>query len=257
MRRIELGASEEPFSRSALWSRRLGVFAVPVAALAVLVIRSGRIDPASGLAGLGSGLVLALLAAVLGIAALSNIWVTGRQGASAAAVGLLCGILVLAVPSAYLAVGLGLPAISDVTTDPADPPAFVFAATERRQADNRLAHGGDRDAIAQMAGYPDIMPLQLGVPADEAHGLALELVRARGWRVLDPGTSGTSPRRRIEAVARTRILGLSEDVVIRIRPEGAASRVDMRSASRLGRHDLGENARRIRAFLTDLAAAAR
>jgi uncharacterized protein (DUF1499 family) len=53
-------------------------------------------------------------------------------------------------------------------------------------------------------------------------------------------------------VARTRLLGFREDVVIRIRGTAAETRVDMRSASRVPWHDLGSNAARVEAFLSDL-----
>jgi uncharacterized protein (DUF1499 family) len=53
-------------------------------------------------------------------------------------------------------------------------------------------------------------------------------------------------------VATTRWFGFKDDVAIRISPAGAGSRVDMRSRSRVGRSDLGANARRIREFLARL-----
>lgn len=56
----------------------------------------------------------------------------------------------------------------------------------------------------------------------------------------------------IEAVARTPIMGFRDDVVIRITPVGQGTRVDMRSASRFGNHDLGANASRIRSLLGDI-----
>jgi len=40
-----------------------------------------------------------------------------------------------------------------------------------------------------------------------------------------------------------------------VRPEGAGSRVDVRSLSRVGRGDLGMNAKRIRRFLERLRSA--
>ena len=40
--------------------------------------------------------------------------------------------------------------------------------------------------------------------------------------------------------------------MIRVRPEGTGSRVDVRSVSRVGRGDVGANARRIREFLEAL-----
>ena len=53
----------------------------------------------------------------------------------------------------------------------------------------------------------------------------------------------------IAAVATTRLLRFKDDVTIRVRAEGATSRIDVRSRSRVGRGDLGTNARRIRRFL--------
>ena len=50
---------------------------------------------------------------------------------------------------------------------------------------------------------------------------------------------------RIQAVARTAILGFRDDVVVRIRPDPDGARVDIRSTSRYGRHDFGTNASRI------------
>ena len=57
---------------------------------------------------------------------------------------------------------------------------------------------------------------------------------------------------RIEATATTRWFGFKDDVVVRIRPEGAGSRVDVRSMSRVGVSDLGANAARVREFLAKL-----
>ena len=56
----------------------------------------------------------------------------------------------------------------------------------------------------------------------------------------------------IEAVARTPIMGFRDDVVIRVTPMGQGTRIDVRSASRVGSHDFGANASRIRSLLEDL-----
>jgi len=58
----------------------------------------------------------------------------------------------------------------------------------------------------------------------------------------------------LEAQASTLIFGFLDDVVVRLRETADGTRVDMRSASRVGAHDLGENARRIRRFFADLDA---
>ncbi|RUW16578.1 DUF1499 domain-containing protein, partial [Mesorhizobium sp. M4B.F.Ca.ET.013.02.1.1] len=52
--------------------------------------------------------------------------------------------------------------------------------------------------------------------------------------------------------ARSFVLGLPADVAIRIADDGDTVVVDMRSASRYGRYDLGDNAGRIVDFLGEL-----
>ncbi len=54
---------------------------------------------------------------------------------------------------------------------------------------------------------------------------------------------------RIEAVATTRWFGFKDDVVVRVSPAAGGSRIDVRSKSRVGRSDVGANARRIERFL--------
>ncbi|HEX9906401.1 MAG TPA: DUF1499 domain-containing protein [Propylenella sp.] len=56
----------------------------------------------------------------------------------------------------------------------------------------------------------------------------------------------------LEATASTPIFGFADDVVVRVRETPEGTRVDMRSASRIGEHDLGQNARRIKSFLAAL-----
>jgi hypothetical protein len=41
-------------------------------------------------------------------------------------------------------------------------------------------------------------------------------------------------------------------VVVRVRATADGARIDVRSASRYGRHDLGDNAARVRALISDI-----
>jgi hypothetical protein len=56
----------------------------------------------------------------------------------------------------------------------------------------------------------------------------------------------------LEALAPTPVFGFIDDVVMRLRTVPDGTQVDVRSASRIGQHDLGENARRIKSFLAEL-----
>ena len=78
---------------------------------------------------------------------------------------------------------------------------------------------------------------------------ALELVEQTavelGWEEIrvDPA------RGTLEAQDVTRIFMFVDDVVVRVRPQGRGSVLDIRSKSRDGRGDMGANAARIRSFL--------
>ncbi|WP_163048777.1 DUF1499 domain-containing protein, partial [Acinetobacter pittii] len=72
----------------------------------------------------------------------------------------------------------------------------------------------------------------------------------RRWQIVEairPG--GRVGNGRIEAVARGLILNRPDDVTVRVRPRADGTRIDVRSASRIGARDLGANADGVRAYL--------
>ena len=73
-----------------------------------------------------------------------------------------------------------------------------------------------------------------------------------GWDVVARAPSDGKSDARLEAIATSRWFGFRDDIVIRIRPDGSGSKVDIRSKSRVGRSDLGVNAERIREFVARL-----
>lgn len=162
----------------------------------------------------------------------------------------LCIALVAVVPPLLIVTrAKAVPPIHDITTDLAEPPAFVALQSVRAQAPNGSAHAGESVAAMQRQGYPDIKPLVLAAPPRETMQRALDAARALGWEVA----ASDAAQGRLEATHTTTFFGFKDDVVVRIRAEGTGSRVDVRSVSRVGRSDLGANARRIREFLAKLA----
>ncbi|HTT46929.1 MAG TPA: DUF1499 domain-containing protein [Pseudolabrys sp.] len=248
-RRIRLG--EEPVSRLAAWSRRLALFALAVAALSILIVRSNLLEIEPALATFGAALVFAGLAVLVSFAAFVVIWRTGKSGLGAAMTGLILGLLLLAYPG-YLGYRASkLPPISDISTDPDNPPRFDTLA--RLRPPDRVAYPGAATAEKQRAAYPDVAPLQVSAPVKYTFDVALALVTKRKWHVADARPPG--PGRRdgvIEATARTPIMGFRDDVVIRVSPTSDGARVDMRSASRYGLYDFGANAARVRSLLEDI-----
>jgi uncharacterized protein (DUF1499 family) len=79
------------------------------------------------------------------------------------------------------------------------------------------------------------------------------VITKRKWFIVDARAPQAGRREgRIEAVSRTPIMGFREDVVVRVRADGEGARVDVRSSSRYGPHDLGGNAARITRLLEEI-----
>jgi uncharacterized protein (DUF1499 family) len=243
----------EPASRLAIWARRFAAFSLPVVALAIVIERAGVLEVVPGLATFAAALAMALIAVLLALASLVGIWRHGIEGFGAAMTALAIGIGLLAYPS-YLAVkAYRLPMISDITTDPIDPPRFETIARLRTRQANPVAYAGLYAAEQQKAAYPDILPLDTTASAQAAYDAAMAVITKRRWQVIN--TRPLQPGRReafIEAVARSPIMGFRDDIAVRIRATGQGARVDVRSASRYGRHDFGVNAARVRALLDDI-----
>jgi uncharacterized protein (DUF1499 family) len=137
------------------------------------------------------------------------------------------------------------PLIHDITTDPFDPPGFETLLAERQKSPNGAAYGGIAVAAQQQKAYPDIKTLLVKNNPREAMQRAIDAARASGWEIV----STDAATGRLEATATTLWFGFKDDIVVRIRAEGPGSRVDVRSASRVGDSDIGANAKRIREFL--------
>ncbi len=242
----------------ALWCRRLGLFAAAMVVSALILHRFGQLSTPVGLALTGVGLVISGLALLLGLYAGGSIWFRGRMGAGRLAVGTIAASVLWLAPLAQLPTYLSLPPINDITTDTANPPRFQQLAIARGTGTgaNPTAYGGERLARLQATAYADLRSLVVvDRPADEVFDLARRVVSGRrglGWKVLSEEPPG--PRRPgiIEATERTMILGFVDDIVVRVTGGDAEARVDVRSASRYGRHDFGANASRIRRFLREL-----
>jgi uncharacterized protein (DUF1499 family) len=257
-RRFSAPYQTEPVSGLATWSRNLAVFAVVAVVVSILIVRFGFLEMKPALATFLGALGIAVLSILVGLAAFAAIWQNGSRGMSRILLALLIDAIVLAYP-AYLGLQYRkLPPIHDITTDPIDPPRFEALARLRAgEGANSAVYAGLYSAEQQRVAYPDIETVELEIPVQRAYELTLALVNKRKWTVIDE-RAPQPPRRigRIEAVARTPIMGFREDVSIRVTPDGDDSRVDIRSSSRYFESDLGSNAARVTKFIDDLNTAA-
>ena len=184
---------------------------------------------------------------VLGIVALGLGMRAADARAMRLAVGaLLCAVAVGAYPL-YLFQQVGqVPRIHDITTDTDNPPKFV-AVLPLRKGFNSLDVSPEV-ITQQKKGYPDIAPATLDVAPAAAFERALRAARAMGWEIV-----ATVPAEgRIEATDTSLLFGFKDDIVIRVAAQGAGSRVDARSVSRVGRSDFGVNAKRVRKYFAAL-----
>src|SRR5215470_15144140 len=257
-RRFSAPYQSEPVSSLATWARNLAVFSVVAVAVSILIVRFGFLEMKPALATFFGALGLAALSILIGFAAFAAIWQNGTRGMARILLALVIDLVVLAYPAYLFTRYRKLPPIHDITTDPIDPPRFeALARLRSSDGANTAVYAGLYSAEQQRQAYPDIEPVELEISVDRAYAITLQLVTKRKWLVIDERPP-SPPRRigRIEAVARTPIMGFREDVSIRIQPNGEDSRVDIRSSSRYFESDLGSNAARITRLIDDLNTAA-
>ncbi|AWM06201.1 DUF1499 domain-containing protein [Bradyrhizobium symbiodeficiens] len=257
-RRFSAPYQSEPVSSLASWARNLAVFAVVAVVVSIIIVRFDFLEPKPALATFFGGLAISGLSILFGLAGFAAIWQNGSRGMARILLAFLIDGAILAYP-AYLALQYRkLPPIYDITTDPIDPPRFdALARLRTGEGNNPAVYAGLYSAEQQRHFYPDIEPVELEISVDRAYAIALQLVNKRKWIVIDE-RAPQPPRRigRIEAVARTPIMGFREDISMRFVADGDDSRVDIRSASRNFDRDLGSNAARVKKFIDDLNTAA-
>ncbi|MEP7085175.1 MAG: DUF1499 domain-containing protein [Betaproteobacteria bacterium] len=192
--------------------------------------------------------------AALGVAALALVVAiiarmgSTRPGLGASVAAIVIGVATSIAPLLMMARAKEVPPIHDITTDTDDPPQFVAALPLRVGAPNPTVYAGAALAAEQKQAFPQVVPVQLAMPPAQAWQRSLAAAQKMGWVIV--GSAANDGR--IEATDTTPFFGFSDDVVIRVRPIPSGSRIDIRSLSRIGRSDMGVNARRIERYLDRL-----
>jgi uncharacterized protein (DUF1499 family) len=194
-------------------------------------------------AGLGIFALAALLAGIGGL--FSVVSLLRRRGGLVTVIAAAAGIAAFAVLMTTVVAARAVPPINDITTDPANPPAFVTITTATRGADAAPLSYDPGFAAQQTAAYPEVRPLIVESPPAEVFPTMLAAAKAMGWEIVasDPAAG------RIEATATVPWWGFKDDIVVVMSPNGGGTRVDVRSKSRVGKSDLGVNAERIQEYL--------
>lgn len=238
------------------WSGRLALW-LGLGALVVMLVQGPAYK--AGLVGVVTALlkvfpavvVVGGLAVVLGIVSVAGVKVGGAKALRMGLVGLLAGAGAAAVPLSLQRISQSVPVIHDITTDTQTPPQFVAVVPLRADASNPVSYDPEIAAIQREA-YPDIQTIELNKSTADVFAAASRAVESLGWELV----AAHQGAGRIEATETTAWFGFKDDVVIRIAARGGKTLVDVRSKSRVGRSDLGVNAKRIRTFRQALIAEA-
>ncbi len=242
----------EHHSVKASWSFRIALLCALAAAGTFVWHRFFGLPTPLALKGFYGAVILAVAALTLATAALVEIWNEGSLGAGKASFAIFLSLGLLAVPAVSLPSLMQLPRLYEVTTDPVNPPAFDKIANIRQAAQANPANYDATFGPLQATAYPDIKPLMVARPLTDAYTAARETAKALNWKVIDEQSPEAAKNGYIEAADRTWLFGFTDDIVIRITGAGKAARIDIRSSSRFGQHDLGRNAKRVRVFLAEV-----
>jgi len=228
-------------------------FVILVAVAAALALLASGPGYRMGLWHFRTGTSLVRWSAYLGIAAtvlaLVGLAIPRVRARSLLAAFVVAGV-VTGITGYWAQRASSVPRIHDISTDTENPPQLVATLPFRNGAENTAVYGGPKLAAQQKEGYPDIAPLMLAEPTDVAFARAQRAAREMGWQIVAADRAAG----RLEATDTTFWFAFHDDIVVRIAAEKGGSRVDVRSVSRVGRSDIGTNAKRIRAFLARLRA---
>ena len=236
-------------ARGTRWCKTGIGFAV-IAVIAFVIglggARIGLLPPMGAFSGFGIGLLCAILSALTtAIGIVISMGTAGDASAARSWGALAVSVMIVATVLSQRPGTSGAPPINDISTDTNNPPAFQAIVPLRADVPD---YPGEEFAALQHKHFPDLVTLKIDKPIGEVFAATEQIARDSGWDIVDTDRAAG----RIEATVRTPWIQFEDDVVIRLVESGSVTHVDMRSKSRLGRGDMGVNAKRIRNFLDKL-----
>ena len=148
------------------------------------------------------------------------------------------GLLPLAISLFFAVRGAMVPSVADVATRWEPEIEYPLSTPE-----NSLQTRADIIEAASTA-YSHVKPLTV---KDDPEAHIINQARDLGWRFIGKGEN------RLQYQVSTALMGYIDDVVVLWEPNGDGYDVHVRSKSRVGKSDLGTNARRIESFLSQLS----
>jgi len=242
-------------AREATWAKRIALFFVQLLILTALLHHFATLTTPAAINLLFVSVAGLFLAILIATASLVRIWFGGQTGAGQAFAAIFIACLGLLVPGYFASHAITKPRLNDVQTSPQQPLAFGMLAGMRPADANPIRDPDDAAVALQEEAYPDIAPMALERSATEVFSLVHEAVERLGWTIVASEAPGEAAPGRIEATDRTLVMGFTDDIVVQVKGDDTYAMIDVRSASRYGWHDLGENAARIRKFFEEITTA--
>jgi uncharacterized protein (DUF1499 family) len=242
-------------AHEAVWARRIALFFVQLLILTVLLHRFASLGTPAAMNLLAVSIAGLFIAIAIAVFSLVRIWFGGQSGASHAVAAVFVACVGLALPMYYLAHVVKLPTLTDVQTSPDEPLEFKTLNTMRPADANPLKDPDQAQIDAQDDAYPDLEPMVLERSAPEVFSIVHEAVDRLGWDIVMSEPPGETGIGRIEATARSLIMGFTNDVVIQVKGDDAHAQIDARSVARYGMHDFGANAKYIGKLFGEVSAA--
>ncbi|ODR94975.1 hypothetical protein AUC70_04195 [Methyloceanibacter stevinii] len=235
-------------AHEARWARRIAVFFLQLLILTAILHRFFELSTPAAINLIAVCIVGLGLAVLIAVVSLIRIWFGGQTGATNDFAAIIVGLIGLALPAYFLSQAFLLPELTDIQTSPEDPLQYTVLLEQRPRDANPLGNPSAEQVQLQAEAYEDIGPITVDRPAGAVFTVVNEAVKQLGWTVVVNEAPGESGVGRIEATDTSLIMGFTDDLVVRVKGDDTSAVVDIRSASRYGRSDLGANAERIRAF---------
>lgn len=231
-------------SKWAVWARRFGALALPLAAIPVLLHRGHLITSDNFLAVEAAAMACAAAAVSMSFIAFVRLWYTGDQGWGRATIAFIFGVVCLLPAAFFLWQATSIPASPDVSTDFAEPPALVSFVESR--------FIGPEERARIEAAYPNARSRTYPIEAPQMYDVVGQLIEDHDWDVrASRAPLGPLDAGQYNAVVTT-LLGFSQEVAVRVAGSADGARVDMRSTSLSSFPDFGQNGQRVEAFLLEL-----
>ena len=225
----------------------LGIYA-GIGILALLAFLSGIVGaytrilgPEAGFGLFAMGMVVSVITVIAGFVDLAKNGTSWRSGILAFAL-LPVGALIYGVVESG-----NYPVLNDVSTDMDIPPQFTHAKALPANEGRDMSFPLEFKPLIEEH-YGDLEPQISTETIDETHMRVIKILDGlSAWEV--GATDITANKIVIEGTITSEVFGFVDDyVIVLTKPASGGCIVDMRSKSRLGRSDFGQNAAHIRQF---------